>query len=51
VGFEFGSRVVADVLALRPRWGRPSFGEAFAIDVSFPSLASSVIGLAVVAAC
>src|SRR5918994_1556188 len=49
VGGEFGARVVADVLTLPPWWGRPSFGEAFA-GVSLPSLASSVIGLTVVAA-
>lgn len=49
LGAEFGARVVADVLTLPPWWGRPSFGEALA-GVSLPSLASSVIGLAVVAA-
>ncbi len=50
VGAEFGARLVADVLTLPPWWGRPSFGEAFAVDVLLPSLASSVIGLTVVAA-
>lgn len=50
VGVSDAPRYVAGVLALPPWWARPSMSETFVTDDSRPSLLTSIIGLAVIAA-
>jgi hypothetical protein len=50
VGLGRAPRFVAEIAALPPWWGRPSFSRAFAPGVSLPSLEASIAGLAVVTA-
>jgi hypothetical protein len=49
VGVRDGARVVADVVALPPWWGRPSMSDALTMANPLPSLRSSVLGLLAVA--
>jgi hypothetical protein len=49
VGFSDAPRYVAALVALPPWWGRPSVSEEFIPGDSPPSLASALVGLAVVA--
>jgi hypothetical protein len=49
VGLGDAPRYVATLLALPPWWGRPSVSEQFVPGDSLPSLASSLVGLGVLA--
>jgi hypothetical protein len=49
VGFGDAPRYVATLLALPPWWGRPSVSEQFVPGDGLPSLASSLVGLGVLA--
>jgi hypothetical protein len=50
IGYGFGTRVVATVMALPPWWFRPSMNEAFIPGWRAPSLGLAVLSLGVVAA-
>jgi hypothetical protein len=45
VGMRDAVRIVADVVALPPWWGRPSMSDAFTVTSTLPPLGTSVLGV------